>query len=256
MHISVRNQELFIEGQVFDNYEVKQEIGRGANGIVYLVQNKTLQREEALKIWVKNMKDNRDKLKQGKFEAQKLARVNGKNAVQIYNAQEFNGYVVATMEYFEGQTMRNFIKGRNNQQIIYILRKYLEAIRQTSYLDTFHGDPHDRNVLIHEVIIDYEKDIELKLCDFGTSIFSGKEQSIDRHWGIVKNTILHYTKGMKAYEDGKQCLEGWLKSLHKFETQLKNEADNQKREELYDPRIFTAPYQDYLKYLEAENTCN
>lgn len=41
----------------------------------------------------------------------------GNNAVQIYSAQEFNGHMVAIMEYFDGQNLKNFIVGKNALQI-------------------------------------------------------------------------------------------------------------------------------------------
>ncbi|WP_017209341.1 protein kinase domain-containing protein [Clostridium beijerinckii] len=253
MEIKVENSKLLIGDREFNNYKIKEEIGGGANGIVYLVRNLTLQRDEALKVWIKRKRvDNRDKVEQGLYEAQKLARVNGNNAVQIYSAQEFNGFFVATMEYFKGQTLKEFIAGKNAKQICKILRYYLEAIEETSTIDTFHGDAHENNILIRESIIDYENVIELKLCDFGTSIFSGKDRSVERHWKIVRETILKCTNGMQLYNESLELLKDFEKSLLDVQRKMMDEISSGKVE-FYDARIFTAPYKDYLEYLESVN---
>jgi RIO-like serine/threonine protein kinase len=64
--------------------------------------------------------------------------------------------MVATMEYFNGKTLNDFIIGRNAKQVCNILQYYLYAIEQTSKIDIFHGDAHENNVLIRESIIDYD----------------------------------------------------------------------------------------------------
>ena len=79
MGIQVENQKLLVGGCEFLNYQIKKEIGSGANGIVYLAENLTLGRNEALKVWIKRRKeDTRNKLVQGLYEIQKLAKVDGK----------------------------------------------------------------------------------------------------------------------------------------------------------------------------------
>lgn len=253
MEIKVENSKLFIGDHEFNNYEIEREIGKGANGIVFLVKNLILGRDEALKIWIKRKTlDDRDKLKQGLYEVQKLARVNGNNAVQIYSAQEINGHMVATMEYFNSQTMKDFIIGKNPLQICAILRNYLDAIEKTSNFDTCHGDAHENNVLIQEKKIRYENTIELKLCDFGTSVFSGKGRSFDRHWRVIRETVLRCTKNMQSAEYALQLLNDWQESML---VSQRNMMDKFKTGEsdFYSASIFTAPYHDYLEYLESEN---
>ena len=63
-----------IKGTKLNNYTFIKELGEGANGIVYLVENNLLKRKEALKIWrKKNLNDKRDKVMQGLQEAAKQA---------------------------------------------------------------------------------------------------------------------------------------------------------------------------------------
>lgn len=253
MEIYIENSKLYVGGIEFNNYSIIEEIGRGANGIVYLAKNLILEREEALKIWIKqNDLDNRDKLKQGLYEVQKLAKVNGNNAVQIYNAQIFNEHMIASMEYFNGSALNNFIADKNAKQTCDILKYYLEAIEQTSNMETFHGDAHGNNVLIRINKSRFEQTIELKLCDFGTSFFSGKEKSFERHWRVIRNTILNCTKKMHSFKTAEKYLESLEKRSSKTQKSMIDDI-LEGTSEFYDARIFTAPYKDFLEYLESVN---
>lgn len=119
-------------------------------------------------------------------------------------------------------------------------------------MDTFHGDAHEKNVLVRIKKIDYENVLELKLCDFGTSAFSGKDQSFERHWRIVRETVLNCTSKMEAVDYGLQVLIKCEEQIQVMQNKMKNEIENGKVD-FYDARIFTAPYKDYLEWLEFAN---
>lgn len=95
--------KIIINDKEFVGYEVIRPLESGANGVVFVVII-TLERLEVLKIWLtKRNIDKRDKIKQGLLESQKLAKIEGINAVQIFTAKVFEGLLIATMEYFEAQ---------------------------------------------------------------------------------------------------------------------------------------------------------
>lgn len=190
----VKGNRLFIRGKHFENYEIVREIGSGENGVVYHGFNTLLRRDEAVKVWrARNPRDNRNKIEQGLREAQKLAQVSPDYAVAVYSAQQINGVFVATMEYVKGQTLAWHRQNSDPYLRCQLARIYLNAIVQTTTEATRHGDAHDKNVLVYEVATKYEKHLKIKLCDFGTSFYSGKEASEQRHWRIVRDTILSLT---------------------------------------------------------------
>lgn len=193
----VKGNRLFILGKHFENYEIFKVLGTGANGVVYHALNTLLQREEAVKVWrAGNPKDRRDKLAQGLREAQKLARVCPEYAVALYSAQIINGVFLATMEYIDGKTLAWHRENSDQFLRCQLAQVYLNAIVQTTTAATRHGDAHDKNVLIYEVATKYEKSLRIKLCDFGTSFYSGKEASEHRHWRIVRETIVSLTRDL------------------------------------------------------------
>lgn len=82
--IVVRKSTLYVCGKAIAGHDVLEKIGQGANGIVFRARSNVLGRDEALKVWFPKRKgDKRDRLQQGVQEAVKLAKANGKHAVQI-----------------------------------------------------------------------------------------------------------------------------------------------------------------------------
>jgi serine/threonine protein kinase len=73
--LHVECNRLYVLGQPIEGYEIHRKLGQGASGVVYLARNVTLDRLEAIKVWIKLRDgDNRDKVKQGVSEAAKLAK--------------------------------------------------------------------------------------------------------------------------------------------------------------------------------------
>lgn len=90
----------------------------------------------------------------------------------------------------------------------------MNAIVQTTTEATRHGDAHAKNVLVYEVATKYEKQLKIKLCDFGTSLYSGKEASEQRHWRIVRETIIALTEGIPHARACRELLDrNWPKAV-------------------------------------------
>ncbi len=197
--IKVTGDELVVRGERLATHSVASSLGEGANGVVFLGTNKLLNRQEAIKVWFPAKEaDRRDKLKQAVGEITKLAAVNGNSAVQIYDARIVQGGAIAMMEYVNGETLKEYMTTHDDPYCrLGLAFQYLDVIQTTTTPSTRHGDPHWKNVLVHKVPALYgEPDRGMKLCDFGTSAFSGAEASAKRHWGIVRETVLRITKNL------------------------------------------------------------
>jgi len=242
---------LCINDHPFESHEILDKFQSGANGHVFLAKNKLLRRKEAIKVWFKiRDSDTRDKLEQGLAEAQKLAAVRGENSVEIYSVQIFHGTPVATMEYVPGPTLKEYKDlCKDNYDLIKLAFLYLEAIENTTTVDTVHGDPHLSNVLVETYQPDkHEKELKLKLCDFGTSIFNEKEFSDERHWRIVEESVVELTRGLEGFDDAKNELDR-IKKIQ-IETAISNYSKSFTGKQF--AQIKNAPLRDYLRCFESD----
>lgn len=184
--VEVRKNSVWIAGKRFplDAYVFEPKFWRGANGVVFKAKSELLNRIEAVKVWLPREDDPRTKLKQGSFEAQKQAASAFNNPkfriINIFHAAILDGYFFATMEFFEGPNLREWIKTASLKDRWCVAHVYIEAMHHTSNPNLFHGDPHSGNILINEN--------EIAICDYGTSYGSTREYGWARHWKKVDET--------------------------------------------------------------------
>jgi len=110
--IIIDGEKVIINNKPIPHYRYLGDIGKGANGIVYLVED-MLKRKGALKIWM-TLKhwDDRDKLKQGINETRKLldaGQLSGR-VIEIYHVGEIDSVFYAVLEYFDGTTLEKWLK--------------------------------------------------------------------------------------------------------------------------------------------------
>lgn len=210
-YFQLRGGGILYKGNQLDlpGFEFLDALGSGANGVVFLVKNKWLNREEALKIWLAlRDKDDRDKIAQGMLEAQKLADAECDAVIPIYAAGTIEGQLFySTMQYVRGPSLRQVLKHPDltPQHRLLLGRKYGTALHEIADLGLVHGDPHDGNILLRfdlpplgTIFKDYH---ELQgigplvlakpvFCDFGVSKFMKRGSIRARHWRVSRETIL------------------------------------------------------------------
>ena len=112
MDIRIDNGRILINKAVLSipNVVIEKQIGKGANGLVFVGNNEYLERKVAIKIWLKlKPNDERNKFLQGIYEVRKTDRAAGKT-IRIYDAGEISGIFYAVLEYFEGDTLKKWFK--------------------------------------------------------------------------------------------------------------------------------------------------
>jgi len=170
MKYSINNKSVEIDGNTikFDNIVITSFLGEGANSIVFKGYDDLLERYLAIKVWVKKNSDNRDKYKQALKEAQQLAALRHENIVNIYRANSHNNETISLeMEFIEGVTLNEFMASNAwDVDFMHKIWMRLNNALSYSYLNgIYHGDLHDRNILI-------AANEDMKIIDFGTSLFA------------------------------------------------------------------------------------
>ena len=163
---------------VIAGFKIIKELGRGSNGVVYLAEQTSLNRQVALKILPDAKAEDPKFVKDFLKEARAVARLNHHNIIQVYDAGvTANGIYFLAMELVSGKSIEDIIlskgalKPKNAVKIMLELARALEYSWRKEHL--FHGDIKPDNVMIR-------KDGQTKLADFGLAktIFDEKSEQI------------------------------------------------------------------------------
>ncbi len=159
----------FSKGTVIaDKYEICQKIGKGGMGIVYKAKDTKLDRSVALKFLSSYLTRDADAKQRFIQEAQAAAALNHPNICTIYEVDEANDQIFISMEYIEGQTLKEKLLSG----LLDIDESVDIAIQVAQGLDKAHkkGIIH-RDIKPANVIINY--DGLAKITDFGLAKLTG-----------------------------------------------------------------------------------
>ncbi len=144
-------------------YELMDELGRGAMGIVYKAKDKMLDRIVAFKTLPHTLKNDPAALENLKKEAQTAARLNHPNIVTIYDVgQEKDHYFIA-MEFVEGKTLQDVLKRVKKvdpTNFKHIAKSLCDVVGYAHEKHVIHRDIKPSNILLTNARL-------VKLMDFG-----------------------------------------------------------------------------------------
>ncbi len=163
---------------IIAGFKIIKEIGRGSNGVVYLAEQTSLDRQVALKILPDAKAEDPKFVKDFLKEARAVARLNHNNIIQVYDAGvTANGIYFLAMELVNGKSIEDIILSKGALKPKNAVKVMLELARALEYSwrkeQLFHGDIKPDNVMIR-------KDGQTKLADFGLAktIFDEKSEQI------------------------------------------------------------------------------
>ena len=146
------------------DYEVSEEIGRGAMGIVLRALDEKLHRVVAIKVMSPELATNRQARQRFKREAQAAAAVCHEHVVTIYAVEESAGLPYLVMQYIAGRTLEQRIEQGGPLRVAEILRIGMQAaagLAAAHAQGLVHRDIKPANLLL-------ENGVErVKLTDFG-----------------------------------------------------------------------------------------
>jgi len=146
----------------FDGYDLLQEIGRGAMGVVYKAWDPRLKRLVALKVLLGGEHASAVDLARFRSEARAAAGLEHRNIVPVYQVGECAGRAYFSMKYVEGTTLAEKVRQgpvppREAARLIGLTARAVELAHQRGIL---HRDLKPSNVLLDE-------DAQPVITDFG-----------------------------------------------------------------------------------------
>jgi tetratricopeptide (TPR) repeat protein len=151
-------------------YELREELGRGGMGVVYLANDRELGRSVAIKFLPGELAINPAAVAMFRAEARATAAMNHANIVHVYDVAVIAGRPCIVMEYVQGKTVRQLMKSQGRgprgalspARVLDIARQTAVALAYAHSRNVIHRDVKPGNILISE-------SGEVKLMDFGIS---------------------------------------------------------------------------------------
>jgi serine/threonine protein kinase len=145
-----------------NTYKIKNIIGSGGMGDVYLATDLRLDRTVAVKVLKFSSSSEKDALERFSREAKAVAKLSHPNIVSIFDVGETNNFNYMVMEYVEGKNL-NLILDKNQLSLklaIKIIRQLCDVVDFIHSKDIIHRDIKTANIIVNS-------DFNIKLTDFG-----------------------------------------------------------------------------------------
>ncbi len=174
----------FNAGDVVGDYRVIGTLGAGGMGEVYRVQHVISQREEAMKVLLRDLGEDPARAERFSREIQLHARLNHPNIAGMHTAFHVGNQLLMVMELVEGQSLRSLMRGAGVGlwQGVDIIRQVLAALAYSHEMGITHRDIKPSNIML-------TVQGQVKLLDFGLATAAG-DQRLTRTGAIVGS--LHY----------------------------------------------------------------
>ncbi len=153
-------------GRRLGHYLVRERLGSGGMGEVYLAEDGRLERSVALKLLPPEMAKDEERRERFRREAKAVASLNHPNIVTIHSVEEAEGELFLILELVEGASLRERIaRGPLPAgEVVAIGAQIGEALARAHAAGILHRDLKPENVMV-------TGDGRVKLLDFGLAKF-------------------------------------------------------------------------------------
>lgn len=164
-----RQEEHLKPGQILQGkYLIRERLGEGASGIVYIAEHLVLSSEIAVKVLHPRFSESELMRRRFLDEARTLARLKSRHVVRILDADlDASGIAFIAMEYVAGSDLERYIGERAPLPPLEAVRLALEvcrALEEAHGLGIVHRDIKPENILLAE---DASGVAHVKVADFG-----------------------------------------------------------------------------------------
>jgi serine/threonine-protein kinase len=151
-------------------YELEEEIGRGAMGIVYRGRQVTLDRVVAVKVLLENLVSDESFVTRFIREARLVASLNHPNIVHVYDAGRADNLLYFAMEFISGPTVTQLLKQKGKLPVTQAVEIAAQVAAALEYAHVEARMVH-RDIKPENMILDRWG--KVKVVDFGLARVAG-----------------------------------------------------------------------------------
>jgi serine/threonine protein kinase len=147
-------------------YEVLRELGRGGMGVVYLARNKLMDRPEVLKVVGKHLLDQPGAAERFQREIRAAAKLSHPHIVTAHAAFQAGDTLVFAMEYVEGETLAQVLRGRGRLPVVnacYYAQQVTQGLQHACDRGMVHRDIKPQNLILARQGKEHTVKIELPI---------------------------------------------------------------------------------------------
>lgn len=163
------------QGEMVDDYEIVEEIGRGSSGSVYLARHKEFKKEVAIKILNMSMSSDPAAVKRFQLEAQAISEIDCSEIASVYDYGVLpDGKPYLVMEYVEGKTLAEVLKENDHiglDEADKYFKQLAGALSLAHQKGIFHRDIKPSNLIVGQ-------DGSIRIVDFGLAKIIGLEANV------------------------------------------------------------------------------
>ena len=196
--------------QQIGRYEILEELGRGAMGVVFKARDPFIGRLVAVKTITTGIAENPDLLGRFRREAQAAGGLQHPNIVTIYEMSEFDGTPFIAMEYLEGASLEKTIGEKLRLPLVDKLGYMVQACRALDYAHrrgVIHRDVKPANIMVTSEGI-------VKVVDFGIAriVDTAKTQT-----GVLLGTLSYMSPEQVRGGHADQRCDVWALGVVMYE---------------------------------------
>lgn len=160
---------IVLEGRTLGGrYEILHRLGGGGMAVVYLAQDRLLNRQVAVKVLKKALSRDEDLVRRFSREAKAVASMSHSAVIKVYDVGQEDDIHYMVMEYMEGASLMDRIKKGKiaTREAIEIAIQVCDGLEHAHQQGIIHRDIKPHNIMA-------TADGQFKLGDFGISRLSG-----------------------------------------------------------------------------------
>jgi serine/threonine protein kinase len=153
--LTVFQAEQFLQGKwhgfTIGNYQIRERLGRGGNGAVYLAEHRTMRRRVALKVLPPSLAENPGTLARFHLEAQATAALDHPNIVRVYDFCQEGPLHYLVMEYVHGSTLQDLMTHEGPMEVgraVGYVRQAALGLQHAHEAGMVHRDVKPANLLV------------------------------------------------------------------------------------------------------------